>query len=122
MYLDTAKDANSEWLDGGSNYTMNIPADVPAKDFWSVMVCNLETAAWIKEKPKLGVASSDQGVQANEDGTVDIYFGPTAPEGKEANWCPTKIGERFFLLFRFYGPKTPARDKSWQLNDLEKIE
>jgi hypothetical protein len=28
-------------------------------------------------------------LQKNPDGSVDIYFGPEAPAGKESNWIPT---------------------------------
>ena len=121
FYLGDAKDNNGEWLDGGKTYKLNVAKDVPAKDFWSVMAYNLESAAWIKNVPKVGVASSDKGLQVNEDGSVDIYFSPKAPAGKEANWTPTKAGERFFLLFRFYGPEKAAMDKTYQLNDLELV-
>ena len=118
FYLGDAKDNNGEWLDGGKTYKMNVPKNVPAKNFWSVMAYNLESAAWIKDVPKVGVASSDKGLEVNEDGSVDIYFSPKAPAGKEANWTPTKAGEKFFLLFRFYGPEKSAFDKTYQLNDL----
>jgi hypothetical protein len=121
FYLGDAKDNTGEWLDGGKTYKMNVPANVPAKNFWSVMAYNLESAAWIKNVLKVGVASSDKGLEVNEDGSIDIYFGPEAPEGKEANWTPTKAGERFFLLFRFYGPEKSAMDKTYQLNDLVEI-
>ena len=64
----------------------------------------------------------NRGRCKNADGSVDIYFGPKAPAGKEANWIPTKADNRFFLLFRFYGPEPAALDGSWQLNDIEAIE
>ena len=121
-YLDLAEDKNGNWLDGGKNYKLNVPPNVPAKDFWSVVAYDLESAAWIREMPKVGVASSSTGVAANDDGSVDVYFGPKAPKGKEANWIPTKEGRKFFLLFRFYGPKPAAFDGSWELNDIEKVE
>ena len=28
-------------------------------------------------------------LEVSSDGSVDLYFGPTAPEGKEANWVQT---------------------------------
>ena len=74
-----------------------------------------------KTYPKVGVASSDKGLEMNEDGSFDIYFSPKAPPGKEANWTPTRAGEKFFLLFRFYGPEKSAFDKTYQLNDLVEI-
>ncbi|MHC4665213.1 MAG: DUF1214 domain-containing protein [Planctomycetota bacterium] len=59
-----------------------------------------------------------QNTEANKDGSVDVYFGPKAPKGKESNWVPTAKGRKFFLLFCFYGPKPAALDKSWVLNDI----
>ena len=56
--------------------------------------------------------------ECNPDGTVDVYFGPEAPDGKRANWVPTVPGKGFFLVFRFYGPTESYIDKSWVLNDL----
>jgi hypothetical protein len=57
----------------------------------------------------------------NADGSVDVYFGPTAPKGKEANWVPTDPSRRFEVLARFYGPQKPLFDKSWRLPDIEKV-
>jgi hypothetical protein len=119
FYLDLAEDKEGNWLDGGKNYKLNVPANVPAQNFWSVVAYDLESAAWIRDMPKVGVASSSEGLMSNEDGSYDIYFGPEAPEGKEANWIPTKKEEEFFLLFRFYGPEPAAFDRSYQLNDIE---
>ncbi len=121
-YLDLAEDSNGEWLDGGKNYKLNVPPNVPARDFWSVVVYDLESAAWIREMPKVGVASSSEGVVTNSNGSVDIYFGPQAPEGREANWIPTAEGRRFFLLFRFYGPEPGVFDGSYELNNIERLD
>ena len=60
-------------------------------------------------------------MQVNEDGTIDLYFGETAPAGLESNWIPT-AREDFFLIFRFYGPEEPVFDKSFVLPDVEMIE
>ena len=57
----------------------------------------------------------------DSDGSVDIYFGPEAPVGKESNFVPTAKGKRYFLLFRFYGPEPAVYDGSWKLNDFELI-
>ena len=72
--------------------------------------------------PRVGIASSTEGVVANDDGSVDVYFGPKTPERKEANWIPTAADRKFFLLFRFYGPEPATFDGSWELNDIELVE
>jgi hypothetical protein len=56
----------------------------------------------------------------NPDGSVDVYFGPAKPNGA-ANWIKTKPGRGWFAYFRFYAPAKAYFDKSWQLNDIEKI-
>lgn len=117
-YLSSAKDRNGDYLDGGKNYRLSVAAEVPARDFWSVVAYNLSTAAWIREQPKVGVSSKNLDLQTNADGSVDLYFGESAPKGKEANWIPTSSKQKFFVLFRFYGPEPAVFDKSWQLDDI----
>ena len=58
-------------------------------------------------------------LRKNADGSVDIYFGPKAPAGKESNWVPTSAGGQFEVLFRLYGPEKPFFDKTWRLPDIE---
>jgi hypothetical protein len=57
----------------------------------------------------------------NEDGSVELFFSPTAWDGQEANWTPTDPEGRFEVLFRFYGLTPALLDKTWQLPDLEKV-
>ncbi|MHC4520773.1 MAG: DUF1214 domain-containing protein [Planctomycetota bacterium] len=84
---------------------LNVPSNVPAKDFWSLVAYDLESTAWTRDMPKVGIASSTKAVVANTDSNVDVYFDPEAPKGKESNWVPTAADRKFFLLFRFYGPR-----------------
>ena len=60
-------------------------------------------------------------MMANADGSVDVYFGPKAPEGKEANWIETIPGKGWFMAFRLYGPLQPWFDQTWKLNNVEVI-
>ena len=123
FYFVAAKDTDGAWLDGGGDYKLTVPADVPAKQFWSVLVHDVETAAWFTDLPinKEGVASFTEGLEKNPDGSLDVFFGPEAPMGKESNWLPTLPDKKFFLIFRFYGPEPSFFDKSWKLNDVEKL-
>ena len=65
-------------------------------------------------------SSNTPELQKNADGSVDVYFGPKAPAGKESNWVPTNAGGGFEVLFRFYGPEKPLFEKTWRLPDIEK--
>ena len=68
-----------------------------------------------------GRSSQSPGLQTNADGSVDIYFGPNAPAGKELNWVPTSADGKFEVLFRFYGPEKAVFDKTWKLPDIERV-
>ena len=119
FYLTGLYDAAGELLDGESNYKLNVPADTPAKDFWSVIVYSMETKGFVRNVERVGLSSRDSGaMQANSDGSYDVYFGPEPPPGRRANWIPT--GEDFFLLFRLYGPESKDFYRSWVLEDIEK--
>jgi hypothetical protein len=61
-----------------------------------------------------------KNVKKNSDGSVDIYFGLKAPEGKESNWISTG-GKVPFILFRFYGPTEAIFNKTYVLNDVELV-
>lgn len=82
---------------------------------------DLESASYIRDTPKSSVDSNQAALKKNSDGSVDVYFGPKAPKGKEGNWIPTQKGQRFFMLFRFYGATPAAYDGSFELNDIEEV-
>lgn len=58
----------------------------------------------------------------NADGSIDIYFGPKPPEGKEEFWLETISGKGWFPVVRFYGPLEAYNDKSWKPDDVVLVE
>jgi hypothetical protein len=120
FYLMTIKDRAGDPLEGGSNYRLTVPANPPVKLYWSATIYDRTTHALIKNQPHASRASTTPGLQKNSDGSVDVFFGPRTPAGKETNWIPTDAGGRFEVLFRFYGPQKPLFDKTWVLPDIEK--
>jgi hypothetical protein len=51
--------------------------------------------------------------------SVDLYFGPKAPEGKEGQWIQTIPGKGWFVYFRIYGPEQPTFDGTWKPGDFD---
>ncbi len=121
FYMDLAETPDGQWLDGSKNYKLVIPPNVPVRNFWAITTYDLETASYIRNMEKSSVDNTQEQLQWNDDGSVDIYFGPTAPMGKESNWLPTDPERRFFLLARFYGPEPGLFDASFELNDIELV-
>jgi hypothetical protein len=93
---------------------------VPANQFWSVTLYDIETRCLIQNKEQIADRSSRGELVKNSDGSVDLYFGPTAPTGMEQNWIPTVPGKAWFTYIRFYGPLEPFFDQSWALPDIER--
>jgi hypothetical protein len=127
FYLTNLSDAAGQLLNGQATYRLRVPAVVPAKDFWSVIVYDMDTKAFVCAGPcesadnRVGLSSFDKpGMKQNDDGSVDVYFAPQAPTGFEKNWVTT-AGKNFFLIFRLYGPQKPLFDKTWKLPEVEKV-
>jgi len=121
-YLCAFRDKDGHPFDGGKSYRLHVPANVPVKQFWSVTLYDIDTRTLIQNKEQIGDRSSrQQDLVKNADGSVDVYFGPTAPKGFEKNWVPTVPGKAWFTYFRLYGPLEAYFDKSWPLPDIEKV-
>lgn len=120
-YLIASKDKDGAALDGDKTYRLHVPPNVPVEQYWSVTAYDRQTHALIKNMSRASRASNAAEVQKNADGSVDIYFGPKAPNGKDSNWVPTDPQRGFELLFRLYGPKKELFDKVWVLPDVEKV-
>lgn len=120
-YLLSISDKDGRLLDGGTTYRLKVPANAPVRQYWSATVYDCDTHAPIRDARWPSRSSQTPGLQQNDDGSVDIYFGPEAPDGKESNWVPTSAGGGFEVLFRFYGPEKPLFEKTWRLPDIEKV-
>jgi hypothetical protein len=121
FYLLALDDGDGIPLDGAATYRLSVPADVPVEQYWSVTAYDRETHALIRNMPRASRSSQIAELEKNSDGSVDIWFGPKAPQGKEANWVPTDPAREFELMFRLYGPTKAFFDKDWILPDIEKV-
>ncbi len=123
QYAATYLDASGNPLNGSKTYKIHLPANVPAKDFWSLTLYDNQTRSMLQTDQRLpGIDNNKQGLQQNADGSYDIYFGPEAPAGKQGNWIQTIPGKGWNMIFRLYGPLEPWFDKTWRPGDPELVE
>jgi hypothetical protein len=120
-YLTAFKDASGNYLLGDATYRLHLPPNVPAAFFWSATLYDPLTASGLDNGQPFPSLNSHDKPEANPDGSFDLYFGPKAPTGKEANWRRTLPGQGFFMILRLYGPTQAYFDKSWKPGDLEKM-
>jgi hypothetical protein len=118
-YLGAYHDKNGNAFDGSKTYRLRVPPNPPVNLFWSITLYEAETRVLIQNKQQIADRSSRLDMVRNADGSVDIYFGPTAPTGFEKNWIPTVPGRAWFTYLRLYGPLEAYFDKTWPLPDIE---
>jgi hypothetical protein len=122
QYAFTYLDSNGNPLDGSKTYKIHVPANVPAKDFWSFTIYDNQTRSMLQTDAQFpAIGSNDKGVVQNKDESYDIYFAPVAPEGKESNWVQTVPGKGWNTIFRLYGPLESWFDQTWRPGEIELV-
>src|SRR5579862_4970110 len=122
QYAAAFVDSQGKPLDGSKTYTIHLPPNIPAKDFWSFVLYDNQTRSELQTDQQFpSIGSQSKGIVANLDSSVDVWFGPTAPKGHEANWIQTIPRRGWNVLLRLYGPGESWFDKTWKPGEFERV-
>jgi hypothetical protein len=122
QYAGAFMDADGNPFDGGKTYKLHLPPNIPAKDFWSLLLYDNQTRSMLQTDERFpSISSQKKGIVVNSDTSVDVYFGPEAPTGKESNWVQTIPGKGWNIILRLYGPLEPWFDKTWKPGEIEEV-
>ena len=115
-------DSNQQPLDGSKTYKLNLPANIPVKDFWALTMYDTQTRCQLQTDQQFPTLDSYQkGMKTNADGSINIFFGPEPPKGMENNWLQSIPGKAWFVAWRVYGPLQPWIDQSWRVGEIELV-
>ena len=118
QYVGVYQDDNGQWLTGDNTFSIHLPKDIPAANFWSLTVYDNHSRSLIQNDQGRATVGTVHGAVPNADGSFDTYYGPKCPDGvPEANWIQTKPGVGFFVYLRLYGPLESYFDKTWRPGD-----
>ena len=120
QYMVAMADNNGDLLKPGVTYKVTVPPKMPVKQFWALTVYDRATFSFIYTASNRTTLSSYDldKMKKNQDGSVTLYVGPTAPSGLDTNWIPTG-GKRPMPTMRFYGPSDDFYTEAFRLPDFE---
>ena len=123
QYAIADHDSGGAFLDGGRRYSLTLPADVPANDFWSIVVYDPQTRSELQTGQAFPSRNSVRDhLATGADGSVTLSFGPTEPAEGAGNWIQTVPGKNWFVILRLYGPLESWFEKTWVPGDIEPLD
>jgi hypothetical protein len=124
--MTTKRDSKGRMLRADKIYKLHVPKDVPVGQFWALTLYSENTRRpYDNGGTEIRSANLDsrlKDMKHNSDGSVDLFIGPTAPQGYEKNHMKTVENDGWFVYFRLYAPEQPFFDKTFQLADFERID
>ena len=117
------RDKDSHLPDGSQTYKLHLPAGIPAKLHWAGTIYNPVDGTMPHTEQPFPSRNQCDRAPSNPDGSMDIYFGPTKPDGVDAkNWIQTLQGRAFIAAIRLYESGTAFYDQTWKPDELVKMQ
>ena len=119
LYAKTEQDADGNLLTGEKSYTLHFESypQVLEGGFWSVTAYGDDD--FLIDNPIDRYCINDRsGLQANDDGSVDVILSEDAPKDT-TNWLPVGTGG-FHLFMRIYTPDMDALE-TWMAPTITEI-
>jgi hypothetical protein len=121
-YPFTFRDADGDLMHGSRTYRLHLPPNPPAALFWAATAYNITDGTMTEAAQLMPSINGMNKVTKNDDGSIDLYFGPANPaDVAEANWIQTVEGRDFLVAFRLYGAGTEFYDQTWKPDDIVKV-
>ena len=90
--------------------------------FWAVTAYNITDGTMPETPQLLPSINGFNEVTKNQDGSIDLWFGPEKPGAAPAsNWIQTVKDRNFLVALRLYGTGVAFSDQSWKPDDVVKV-
>lgn len=116
------RDAKGDFLNGSNTYKLHLPPNPPAALFWAVTAYNITDGTMVETPQLMPSINGFNKVAINNDGSVDLWFGPSKPaSAPDANFIQTVVGRNFLVALRLYGSGVEFFDQTWKPDDVVKV-
>jgi hypothetical protein len=116
LYYFARADGSGEPLSGERAYRLRFPAGLlppfGRRGFWSLTMYGADRFLVANRLDRYAVGDRSGHLVYEEDGSLEIRLGRTAPAAGESNWLPAPSGP-FVLGLRLYVPRIEARSRRW---------
>ncbi len=115
-------DSDGKPLEGENNYLLKLPSGIPECKFWSVIVFDENSGLIIHTSQSWpSVHSHCNKLVSGHDKSVEILFGPEAPESTGKNWIQTMPGKRWYAIVRLYDILPENAAAEWKPGQIIRI-
>lgn len=126
-YFAASVDGDKRALGEGASYRLHLPQGrLPADAFWSISLYEFVPGGqYMVENPinRYSIGDRTRGLKFNPDGSLDIWIQPHEPStDKRANWLPSPLSNRFYLMARAYQPWPVVQDPAWTPEPVQRLD
>lgn len=115
LYPNRYTDDKGEQLSGEFRYKMLMPANVPAKEFWSLTLYDAKNLYMVEnEINRYAISTNRKGqLTFNDDDSLTVCISHKRPQ-ESCNWLPAPSGD-FYLHMRLYEPTQSVLNNEYLL-------
>ncbi|MUK28611.1 DUF1214 domain-containing protein [Aliivibrio fischeri] len=121
LYPNRYTDSDDQQLSGKNKYRMTMPADAPAKAFWSLTMYDAKNLFMVPnsiDRYSISTNREDELIY-NKDGSLTVCIQNTKPTDTNCNWLPAPKDD-FYLHMRLYEPTQAVLDNTYALPQVIK--
>ena len=121
LYPNRYTDSNEQQLSGKNKYRMTMPADAPAKEFWSLTMYDAKHLFMVPNSIDRYSVSTNRKDELtyNKDGSLTVCIQNSKPTDASCNWLPAPKDD-FYLHLRLYEPTQAVLDNTYALPQVVK--
>lgn len=123
LYPNRYLDETGQTLSGQHKYKMTMPADAPAKAFWSLTMYDAKDLFMVpNEIDRYSISTNrKEELTYNADGSLPICIQHSKPADEACNWLPAPADD-FYLHIRLYEPTQAVLDNVYPLPQVRKVQ